>query len=918
MLSRFFLRPSFALLLCLAAFVSRAGAADEKDKSAALKAATAFYEGIRAETLDNGLRVFLKPVADSPTVTVMVAYKVGSSDEDLSATGLSHYLEHLMFKGTANIKPGDIDRLTLRNGGANNAYTSEDYTIFHFDFDKERWPVALEIEADRMRNLRIDKEHEFDKEKGAVINELARNEDQPWDLEQKAILPLLFGKTGPYGHPVIGEREHVQDATAEVIKAHYDKWYHPNNAALVIAGGIDADEALKLVKKHLGAIPSAKLPERKPLPKELPKRPAELVMESKFDQPRMLMGFGTVRWGEPDHVVLDVIQALLTGGRTGRLYKKLVEGDEIADSVDSSNSPGRYPGWFSIQVALLAPKDRAAVEKTVLKELKKLADDPAAAAELKRAKQSVLADYIFSRESSHGLADSIARGVTVGDLDQLKGYLARIMGVSTEDVQRVAGKYLRADERVVVWSLPKPEKPEARRGGNGARPVTLNARRPAPRADRAAASDLSLKDTQRVELPNGLTLLLYERHRLPIVVAEAYVRNVAMLEPEDKAGVANLLANMLQEGTKEHSGPEIAEMIEDVGGVLAMTGSGGSVKVLSPDRKVGLGVLFECLSQSDCPRDSLERVRKQMLGTIEDQERQPEERASSLYRELAYGKHPFGRSLLNEKGNIAKLSRTDCLTFYRKVFVPNNTLVAVVGDFDAKAVVEEIKELTKDWKKADLPKVEAPAVEKPAKFTQKILSMPQAQQLHFYMGHVGIRRDDSNYYKLRVMDYVLGTGPGFTDRLSARLRDRQGLAYTVSANITDTAEEQPGLFTCYIGTDPKNFHKVKTQFLEELNRIRDEEPTKSEVEDAKLYLIHSLPLRFTSDAAIALQLLFIERNHLGLDFFEEYVKGVEAVTPADVQAVAKKYLDPAHMVLVAAGAVDADGKPLTRLPPPKK
>jgi len=214
MLSRFFLRPSFALLLCLAAFVSRAGAADEKDKSAALKAATAFYEGIRAETLDNGLRVFLKPVADSPTVTVMVAYKVGSSDEDLSATGLSHYLEHLMFKGTANIKPGDIDRLTLRNGGANNAYTSEDYTIFHFDFDKERWPVALEIEADRMRNLRIDKEHEFDKEKGAVINELARNEDQPWDLEQKAILPLLFGKTGPYGHPVIGEREHVQDATA--------------------------------------------------------------------------------------------------------------------------------------------------------------------------------------------------------------------------------------------------------------------------------------------------------------------------------------------------------------------------------------------------------------------------------------------------------------------------------------------------------------------------------------------------------------------------------------------------------------------------------------------------------------------------------------------------------------------------------
>src|SRR5215471_9421448 len=184
-----------ALLLPLAAF---APAADvEKDKAVALKAAAALYEGVRVEKLDNGLTVYLKPVPGSPVVTVMTAYKVGSSDEDLTATGLSHYLEHLMFKGTDKIKPGDIDRLTLRNGGANNAYTSEDYTIYHFDFDKDSWQVALDVEADRMRNLRIDKEHEFEQEKGAVINELLRDEDIPWDLERKAILPLLFGAKTP-------------------------------------------------------------------------------------------------------------------------------------------------------------------------------------------------------------------------------------------------------------------------------------------------------------------------------------------------------------------------------------------------------------------------------------------------------------------------------------------------------------------------------------------------------------------------------------------------------------------------------------------------------------------------------------------------------------------------------------------------
>jgi zinc protease len=349
-----------------------------------------------------------------------------------------------------------------------------------------------------------------------------------------------------------------------------------------------------------------------------------------------------------------------------------------------------------------------------------------------------------------------------------------------------------------------------------------------------------------------------------------------------------------------------------------MGSSGGTVKVLSPDRHLGLSLLFECLARPDFPKGPLERVRAQTVGRIEDLEQQPENRSNSLFRELAYGKHPFGRSLLSEKKNIEKLTRDDCLAFHRKVFVPNNTAVAVVGDFDAKAVVEEIKELTKGWKKAELPKPEAPPVEKPAKFTQRILTMPRAEQLHFYMGHVGIRRDNPDYYKLLVMDYVLGTGPGFTDRLSARLRDRQGLAYTVSANITDSAGEEPGLFTCYIGTDPENFGKVKAQFLEELNRIRDEEPTKKEVEDAKLYLIHNLPFNFTTSAGIAAQLLYVERNHLGFDYVEEYVKAVTGVTPADVRAVAKKYIDPTRMVLVAAGAIDAEGKPLTKIPAPKK
>src|SRR5262249_43009876 len=157
------------------------------------KAIAALYEGIREETLDNGLRVYLKPIPGAPTLTVMTGYRVGSADEDLDQTGLSHYLEHLMFKGTDKLMPGDIHRLTRKAGAHNNAYTTNDFTNYHFNFASDQWEAALKIEADRMRNLRIDEKHEFQQEKGAVIAELDGNEDQPFELENKAILPLLFG-----------------------------------------------------------------------------------------------------------------------------------------------------------------------------------------------------------------------------------------------------------------------------------------------------------------------------------------------------------------------------------------------------------------------------------------------------------------------------------------------------------------------------------------------------------------------------------------------------------------------------------------------------------------------------------------------------------------------------------------------------
>ena len=905
-------RPGTAVLTALLVLcaISPASAAEPPPSDPVLRAAAALYEGIRVETLPNGLRVFLKPVPGSPVVSTMMAYKVGSADEDLDATGLSHYLEHLMFKGTDKLVPGDIDRMTQRAGGRNNAYTNEDMTVYHFDFAADQWETGLAIEADRMRNLRVDEKHEFQQEKGAVISELAMNEDQPYELEHKAILPLLFGKKSPYGHPVIGEREHVRAATAEIIKAHYDRWYHPNNAALIVCGGFDEAKALAKIKELFGPIPAGRLPERKPVGSvTTPSAPVRSDIPSKFEVPRMVMGFHTVRQGDPDYYALEVAQAVLAGGRTSRLYRKLVEEAAVASEVTCYHSPFRSAGWFDIQMELLKGQQRDKAEQLVVGELAKLAAEPIDPAELKRVRRGLLSATIFGREGVHDLADSIARGVTTNDLEFLKTWLSRINAVTAGDVQAAVRKYLDPNARVVVWSVPQ----EARGGAD--KPPARSPRRETKKAGASGASGVALTDTKHVELPNGLTLLLLENHRLPIVVAETFTRNVRLTEPADKAGLANLVGNLLDEGTEKRSGPQIAAAIEDVGGGLSFGPTGGTVRVLAPDRTLGLELLIDGLTRPNFPREALERKRAQILSALDDAEQRADSRAQRQFQEMVYGPtHPLGRPSLGKREIVEKLTTDDCRRFHSQRFLPNQTVMAVVGDFDSQAVVEEVKRLTAHWSRQSPLNPELPEVRKPEAFRQHVLTIRESAQLYFFMGHAGIRRNNPDYYKLLVMDYVLGTGAGFTDRLSAQLRDRQGLAYSVSANITGTAGEQPGAFMCYIATFPDKFAAVKDGFLTELRRIRAETPTAGEVEDAKKYLLGSIAFRFTTNDSVASQLLLIERHHLGFTYLDDFRKAVAAVTPADVQSAAKMYLDPDRMVLAAAGPVTADGK---AIPPGK-
>ncbi len=353
-------------------------------------------------------------------------------------------------------------------------------TIYHFDFAADRWEIALEIEADRMRNVRIDAKHEFEQEKGAVVAELEGGEDNPWDLEYKAILPLLWPKESPYSHPVIGQREHVRGATAEVIKRYYDKWYHPNNAALVVVGGFDPDAALKKIKQLFGPIPKARTaaPEESRRTTRSATEPVRKEFESKFDVPRLMVGFNTVPVGTPDDPILDVISDVLSAGKTSRLYRKLVEDERIASDVERGQLRRPLP-------RLVRGERRTAARARTARRPRSWCSRRSRNSRPNRSRTRnwpARGGRFWRRSSSRARAftasptRSPAPAPTPAARTWRKffaDYLDAIGKVSKADIQRVAKQYLARKQAAIVWSVPKEEKGG---GAKTSRPASLKAR----------------------------------------------------------------------------------------------------------------------------------------------------------------------------------------------------------------------------------------------------------------------------------------------------------------------------------------------------------------------------------------------------------------------------------------------------------
>ncbi|MBX7223210.1 MAG: insulinase family protein [Blastocatellia bacterium] len=412
---------------------------------------------VRRTVLPNGLTILTKEVHTHPIVAAMIWYRVGSRNEELGQTGKSHFLEHMMFKGTERLGKGEIDLQTLVRGGRNNAFTWLDFTAYYFTFASDRWELALEIEADRIRNTAFAPE-EFESEKQVIIEELQMGLDSPFEVLENEVWATAF-RQHPYHAPTVGWLKDVQDVTVGEMKDYYDRWYHPRNATVVLVGDFATDAAIARVTECFGQMPAGPVTPPMKIVEPLQKGEKRVVVKKSTPVERLMIAYHAPEVAHSDSYALHVASMLLSHGRTSRLYQRLQEKDQSVTFAFAQYSEHIDPSLFYIQAELKPGRKAAEVEAAILEEIDRLAHEPIPEAELEKAKRQIRATYILGNEDMLNQATLLGEYETIANRPELPddergfryldAYLKRTQAMTTSEIQAMVRKYLHADNRTI-------------------------------------------------------------------------------------------------------------------------------------------------------------------------------------------------------------------------------------------------------------------------------------------------------------------------------------------------------------------------------------------------------------------------------------------------------------------------------------
>lgn len=903
------------LALCLIGFAGNRGSGAKPESEGTMSATIETY------TLPNGLTVITKPVPNVPVVSVYVWYRVGSRNEPAGKSGMAHFLEHMLFKGTVRFPKGEITRQVGRTGGEQNAFTSYDYTAFFETLPAEYLELALDIESDRMKNSLLDPK-ELESERTVILSELEGNRNHP----HTRLRDLVNAQTWlehPYRRPVIGWRGEVERLSADDLRAFYRQYYCPGNATLVVVGDFKPEALRTSIERWFGGIPGNGDFPPTVLAAETQQGERHVVLKDFGQTPLVRLQIHIPEAGRAEQYPLSVLSEVLADGKTARLYKALVD-TGLAAEVSGSTLEMIDPGVWTFNVTCQPGVDPVKVEAAMKKEFKRITAEPLTSREFQQAVNQTKAQLLYAQDSISDQAMLMGYYQTVArDWRLAEQYPARVAAVTPAEIQAAAVKFLSADRMTFGYFIPQPGSPHhgapEAPGGDERLSLLPRTSHPAwgealpalPGGAGAEAAGNSVA-CQRLVLPNGLVLLIQANHSNPTVSLSGLVRAGIVSEPADLNGLATLHAQLLDRGTRQHTAAQLSDELEFQAvhlnyraGYEELTFDG---EALTENLELLLSAVAETLQEPTFPAGELEKARKEILTSSRLAQDSSQSQAWLGFYQAAYpAGHPLTHSLVTAEPSLKKIQRKDLTAYHRRWIRPDTTLLSLAGDVDVARVKALVEKLFGGWSATGVKPDNSYAPMAPLKQSEfHLVEISGKHESITLLGHEGIGRKDPEYYDAFLTNHVLGGG-GLTSRLMRTVRDRDGLTYSIYTQFRASTGIRP--WVLQFQSDPAKVKQAIETSLQEIRLLQSGEVTEQEVDDSREELVGSLLLTLETSQGIAHLNREIEYQQLGGDYLQRYPAAIRGVTRARVLAASQKWLHPDRTLAVSVGPPGGKGKP---------
>ena len=827
--------------------------------------------GVKLTTLENGLVIIVREDHNAPVVSAQAWAMAGSIHEGKwLGAGLSHVLEHMLFKGTTTRPGSRIDQEVQEAGGYMNAYTSFDRTVYHIDVPNTGAVKAIDILCDIMQHATLPPD-ELAKEMEVIRREMDMGHDDPGRRASRRLFETAYTKS-PYRFTIIGYPDIFNEVKPDDIRNYYTEKYAPNNVFFVVAGDVKNDAVVAQIKTAYAGSKAKAMP-----PVVLPLEPHQTGERTLIEEAAVELGHVHFAWHIPelrhaDVAALDVLAGLLGSGRSSRLFQQVRERQGVVHHVDAwTYSPG-LPGLFGIS-AVVDGEQFEAANAALLAEVETVKSLSVSAGELQKAIKQFISATLSARKTMEGQAQNLGGNwLAANDLNFSERYLALVKQVTTKEVQRVARTYLTPENRTLYALLPEGASPKLKAN------VEMNTDHP----------------IQKIELPNGLKLLVKEDHRLPFVEFRAVFQGGVLAETAENNGATTLLAKLLVKGTTTRSAEKIATEIESVGGHIDSYGGNNSfgvnAEVMSDDFATGLGLLADVILNPIFPADELKREVEVQAASIQARKDELLKSASLAMRRALFGNIGYGLDSLGTEESIAKLQPADLKAFHQKFAGPNNCVLAIFGDVKIGAVRAAVEQAFAGWKKSTEFSLNAQPITLNSR--KRAEEFRDKKQAVLVIGFPGTTIQSDDKYALDLLQECCSD---LGSRLFLRIREQLGLAYYVGAQ--NFAGLAPGYFAFYTGTEPTKAAQVEAELLKEAELLRTEGLTTDELRRAKAKIIGGKKIARADLGHLASTSALDELYGLGWQRSEWDDAKYEAVTQEQVKAAANRYLKPGAFVV---------------------